>query len=78
MKKKFIGQVISKKTDKTAVVEVSLFKTHPIYKKRYRRTKKIMAHDPQNSFREGQIVEIVETRPISARKSWLITREIVK
>lgn len=72
MAKTFIGVVASDKADKTIVVSVATRKTHPIYKKQYTSTKKFMAHDEANDAREGDKVSIVETKPLSARKRFML------
>lgn len=64
------GTVTSVKMDKTVVVTVADYKTHPIYKKRYRVTTKFKAHDPENSCKEGEMITIYETAPISKTKKW--------
>lgn len=66
------GIVTSVKMDQTAVVTVHAYKTHPKYKKKYRVSSKFYAHDPENTCKEGDSVEIVETRPISKLKRWKI------
>ena len=66
------GVVVSDKMDKTVVVEVETRQRHPLYGKRMRRSNKIMAHDENNECREGDIVDIVETRPLSRRKCWRV------
>lgn len=71
-----IGLVTSDKSDKTIVVSVHSRKTHPIYKKQYSRTQKIMAHDEKNEAKVGDKVEIVESRPLSARKRFILKRVI--
>ena len=68
------GQVASDKGDKTIVVAVQTRKTHPVYKKQYFVTKKIMAHDENNEAKLGDKVEIVETRPVSARKKFKLVK----
>jgi small subunit ribosomal protein S17 len=66
-----IGKVVSaKKMDKTITVAVERQVAHPLYKKYFKKTKKFMAHDADNSCNEGDIVRIMETRPLSARKRW--------
>ena len=70
------GLVTSDKSDKTIVVSVHSRKTHPIYKKQYSRTQKIMAHDEKNEAKLGDKVEIVESRPLSARKRFTLKRVI--
>lgn len=72
------GKVVSaKKMDKTIVVAVERQVAHPIYKKYFKKTKKFMAHDAENVCNEGDIVRIMETRPLSARKRWRLV-EIVE
>jgi len=68
------GVVTSAKPDKTIVVSVQTRKTHPIYKKQYSVSKKFMAHDEKNEAREGDKVQIIEIRPLSARKRWALTK----
>jgi small subunit ribosomal protein S17 len=58
--------------DKTVVVAIENRKLHPIYKKVVRTTKKIMAHDESNSIEEGAQVRVVESRPLSAKKRWVV------
>jgi len=64
------GVVVSDAMDKTIVVKVDMIKSHPRYKKVIRRTVKFHAHDEQNSAHVGDIVRIVETRPLSKTKRW--------
>jgi len=66
------GIVVSDKNDKTIVVRVERQFIHPLYKKTVRRHKKFMAHDENNSAREGDIVQIMESRPLSAQKRWTL------
>lgn len=73
MAKSMTGVVSSAKSDKTIVVTVTTHKTHPIYKKKYISSKKFMAHDPENTAKLGDKVVIAETRPISARKRFVLT-----
>ncbi|MDD3534551.1 MAG: 30S ribosomal protein S17 [Candidatus Cloacimonetes bacterium] len=70
------GVVVSDKNDKTIVVRVQRQYIHPLYKKTVRRHKKFMAHDEQNEAREGDIVQICESRPLSARKRWSLHKII--
>ena len=72
-----VGRVVSDKMDKTVVVAVDYVRRHPLYHKRITRTSKFMAHDEQNLCREGDIVRIEETRPLSRHKRWIV-REIVE
>ena len=73
-----IGTVSSAKSDKTIVVLVQSRKTHPLYRKQYTVSKKFMAHDEKNSAQIGDRVAIVETRPLSARKRYILDRIIEK
>jgi small subunit ribosomal protein S17 len=74
--KTLIGTVSSDKADKTITVTVVTRKTHPIYKKQYSQHKKFMAHDEKNEAKAGDKVAIVETRPLSARKRYMLDRVI--
>jgi small subunit ribosomal protein S17 len=69
-KKEFVGIVKSDKMDKTIVVAVETTALHPLYKKYIRRTKKVKAHDEKNEAKIGDIVRVVECRPISKEKCW--------
>ena len=71
-RKRLTGRVTSNKMDKTIVVEVERLKRHRIYGKVLKRTKKYMAHDEQNACRIGDLVRIVESRPLSRRKHWAV------
>ncbi len=72
IQRKFKGQVVSDKMDKTVVVRVDHFKLHPRYQKRYRVSQKYKAHDPKNQYKLGDMVEIVECRPLSKDKKWRV------
>ncbi|GBC93314.1 30S ribosomal protein S17 [bacterium HR15] len=67
-----VGRVVSNKMDKTVVVAVVRSFRHPLYGKTIRRTKKYMAHDEHNKCQVGDLVEIVETRPLSRHKRWRV------
>ena len=71
------GTVVSAKMDKTIVVKVEVTKSHRKYKKVVRRSVKFHAHDEGNTANVGDVVRIVETRPLSATKRWRLT-EIVE
>jgi len=71
-RKEFIGTVVSDKMDKTVVVMVERLVQHPLYGKYIKRRKKYMAHDEKNECRIGDKVLIVETRPLSKRKRWVV------
>jgi len=66
------GVVASDKSDKTIVVRVQRQYIHPLYKKTVRSHKKFMAHDEKNDAHEGDVVQIAEARPMSARKRWIL------
>ena len=69
------GIVIGDKSDKTIVVAVTDFKTHPKYLKKFKSTKKYKVHDENNKYREGDLVSFVECKPISKDKKWKVTEE---
>ena len=71
------GIVVSDAMDKTVVVRVDIVKPHPKYKKMLRRSIRLHAHDEQNSAKVGDVVRIVETRPLSKLKNWRLA-EIVE
>jgi small subunit ribosomal protein S17 len=64
--------------DKTVVVAVETLVRHPLYGRIVRRTSKFKAHDENNECRIGDVVEIVETRPLSREKRWRVSRVIEK
>ena len=66
------GTVVSDKGDKTITVLVERRVMHPIYKKYIKRSKKYAAHDEKNVHKVGEVVEIIECRPISKRKRWTV------
>jgi len=74
MARKLSGVVTSDVQDKTITVEVSRSVTHPKYGKRYTVSKKFAAHDEKNEAHVGDRVEITETRPISKRKSFTLSK----
>lgn len=69
------GVVVSTKSDKTVTVKVERRFKHPIYKKIVRVSKKYAAHDPENRCKDGDKVDIIESRPISKTKSWVVVQE---
>jgi len=69
------GIVVSDAQNKTVVVRVERRVMHPVYKKFVTRSKKYAAHDEDNKFHAGDAVQIEESRPISKRKSWIVTGE---
>ena len=76
-RKSMIGVVISNKMDKTAVVAVERRRPHPLYRKIVRSTKHYKAHDPNNAAKLGDVVRIVETRPLSKEKRWRIASRAI-
>lgn len=66
------GKVVSSKMDKSIVVAIARRVKHPLYGKYLNRTTKVHAHDEENTCREGDIVTISETKPISKTKSWIL------
>jgi small subunit ribosomal protein S17 len=78
IKRKLTGVVVSDANDKTVVVQVNALKSHPIYKKRYKESKKYMAHDPENTFKVGDNVSIELCRPFSKKKRWRVITDTKK
>jgi small subunit ribosomal protein S17 len=76
MAKTLTGVVSSDRGDKTIVVTVTTRKTHPLYKKQYTSSKKFMAHDEKNEAHIGDKVIIEETRPLSARKRYILKQVV--
>jgi small subunit ribosomal protein S17 len=72
-----IGKVVSNKMEKTIVVAIETYKKHDLYHKRIKYTKKFKAHDENNDAKIGDVVKIMETRPISKDKRWRLV-EIVE
>jgi len=70
------GVVVSDKMDQSVVVSVERRVRHQLYGKIQRRTTKFMAHDASNDAKVGDVVALVETRPLSRRKRWAVTRVI--
>jgi len=70
------GIVVSDKMDKTIVVRVERQFMHPLYKKFVKKHKKFKAHDESNECQTGDVVEIVECRPISKDKRWNLSKVI--
>lgn len=76
--KEVFGLVVSDKMHKSVVVSVERQVRHGVYGKALRRTSKFMAHDEENEAKVGDRVAIVEARPLSARKRWVVTRVVTK
>ncbi len=73
-----IGRVVSNKMDKTIVVAVETFVSHPLYKKQVKRTTKFKVHDENNQSNIGDKVKIMETRPLSKHKRWRLVETVEK
>ncbi len=78
LRKTRIGKVVSDKMDKTIVVAVENSIKHPLYKKIIKRTAKLKAHDENNECKEGDVVKVMETRPLSREKRWRLVSIITK
>ena len=78
LRKQRVGVVTSNKMDKTISVSVERRLRHPIYGKFVKKTKKFMAHDENNDCSIGDIVRIMETRPLSKRKRWRLMESVEK
>ncbi len=73
-RKVLVGRVVSDKMDKSITVTVERKKRHPKYGRIVTLSTKVMAHDETNDAKEGDLVEVMETRPLSARKRWRLVR----
>lgn len=73
-RKRLIGRVVSDKMDKTVTVAIDRRSMHPLYKKVVSSTKKVKAHDENNEVPLGAIVQIVESKPISKTKRWVVEK----
>ncbi len=79
MTKKILkGKITSAKNNKTIVVEVTRKFKHPFYGKIIKRSKKYHAHDQNNKYKEGEIVSIIESKPISKKKKWQVIEKWYK
>ncbi|WP_018659675.1 30S ribosomal protein S17 [Allofustis seminis] len=76
-RKEYVGRVVSDKMEKTIVVEISTRKPHPKYRKRIKFSTRLKAHDENNQAKEGDLVRIMETRPLSKDKRFRLV-EIVE
>lgn len=73
-----VGKVISDKMNKSIVVGVERLVRHPLYGKYFKKTSRFMAHDDNNVAKEGDVVLIAETRPLSKRKRWRLVEVLEK
>lgn len=71
-RRRLIGRVVSDKMDKTVTVAIERRSQHPLYQKVVKRTKKVKAHDETNEVPLGALVQIVESRPLSKTKRWVV------
>jgi small subunit ribosomal protein S17 len=78
LRKTRIGNVVSNKMDKSIVVAIERKVAHPLYKKYFKKTTKLMAHDEKNECNVGDRVKIMETRPLSKLKKWRLVEIIEK
>ena len=74
LKRTLVGRVTSDKMEKTVTVLIGRQMKHPLYGKYIVRSKKYHAHDETNQYKEGDLVEIQESRPLSKTKAWTVTR----
>ena len=77
-RRRLVGRVVSDKMDKTIVVAVDVAKRHRLYDKVIHRTHKYYAHDEANTAAEGDLVQIVESRPVSRLKRWALETVLEK
>ncbi len=75
-RKVYTGRVVSDKMDKTITVVVESYKVHPLYKKRVKHSKKMITHDENNVAKNGDIVRIMETRPLSKTKRYRLVEVV--
>ena len=78
LRKTRVGSVVSNKMEKTITVAIERRVPHPIYKKYFKKTTKLMAHDEKNECKIGDVVKIMETRPLSKNKRWRLVEIIEK
>lgn len=77
-RRRLIGRVVSDKMDKTVVVEIERRKMHRVYKKVIKERKRVMAHDESNAVKVGATVQILESRPLSRHKRWVVERVLAQ
>jgi small subunit ribosomal protein S17 len=78
LRKTRIGTVVSNKMQKSIIVAIERRVAHPIYKKYFKKTTKLMAHDEKQECGIGDVVKIMETRPLSKRKNWRLVQIVEK
>lgn len=77
-RRRLVGRVVSDKMQKTVTVAIERRKMHPIYKKVVISTKKVMAHDESDAIEVGSVVRIVESKPLSRHKRWVVEEVLAK
>lgn len=77
-RKVYRGKVVSDAMDKTIVVEITTSKRHPLYGKRVKYSKKLKAHDETNQAKVNDVVDVMETRPLSATKRFRLVKIVEK
>ena len=78
LRKTRVGVVVSNKMQKTITVAIERRVSHPIYKKYFKKTTKLMAHDEKSECKIGDKVKIMETRPLSLKKKWRLVEIVEK
>ena len=78
LRKTRVGIVVSDKMDKTITIAIERKVPHPIYKKYFKKTTKLMAHDEKSECRIGDKVKVMETRPLSKNKRWRMVEIVEK
>ncbi|MEW5842161.1 MAG: 30S ribosomal protein S17 [Bacteroidota bacterium] len=78
LRKTKVGTVVSNKMSKSVIVSIERRVAHPLYKKYFKKTTKLMAHDEKNECGLGDVVKIMETRPMSKRKKWRLVEIVEK
>ncbi|MCL4547979.1 MAG: 30S ribosomal protein S17 [Bacteroidetes bacterium] len=78
LRKTKVGTVVSNKMSKSIIVSIERRVAHPLYKKYFKKTTKLMAHDEKNECGPGDVVKIMETRPMSKRKKWRLVEIVEK
>ena len=73
-----VGKVVNNKMNKSIIVSIERTLKHPLYKKYFKKTNKHMVHDESNTAKIGDIVKIMETRPLSKRKRWRLVEILEK
>ncbi|MCK9210564.1 MAG: 30S ribosomal protein S17 [Ignavibacteriaceae bacterium] len=78
LRKTRVGKVVSNKMEKSITVAIERKVPHPVYKKYFKKTTKLMAHDEKNECNIGDVVKIMETRPLSKIKRWRLVEVVEK